>query len=67
MAISKVVVSANVTVIIIYVLLFLPQPLVAIKITIGVEFEWFSANSNIFLWFPLLVVILSKNVDFLKV
>ena len=55
MAISEVVVIANITVIVIYVSLFLPQPLAVVKITIGVEFSWVSINSVIFSWFPLLV------------
>ena len=38
MAISEVVVIANITVIIFYVSLFLPQILVVIKITFGVKF-----------------------------
>ena len=41
MVVSEVVVIANVTVIVIYVSLFLPQLLVVIKITIGVKFSWF--------------------------
>ena len=49
MAVSEVVIIANVTVIVIYVLLFLPQPLEVIKITIGVEFSRFSVSSVIFL------------------
>ena len=64
MAIREVVVFANITVIVIYVSLFLPQPLVVVKKKMGVKFSWFSINSVIFSWFPLLVVILSKKVDF---
>ena len=42
MAIREVVVFANITVIVIYVSLFLPQPLVVVKKKMGVKFSWFS-------------------------
>ena len=46
MAVSEVVVIANVTVMVIYVSLFLPQLLVVAKIMVGVKFLWFSTTTT---------------------